>query len=302
MPLIETEDLSAPYCPTSASKFTKRISDFQFPSKIKMPSNVKMYDGTTDPDDHMGVFSGAAKVEQWSMPVWCHMFGQTLFGSARVWYDSLARGSIDSFEELRQKFLTHFMVQQKYTRNPVEVHNIRQRENESLTAFMERYNLESMRILGASETMRVLGFMHGIRSKQLIEKLNTKVPDTVKEMMEVVKAHIRAKEAIIAAKLDEAPARRNNKQSRQFNNRRAYTSSTERSERHQNTPYSPANVRRHEHDTALIKTLAEILATEYARVGFIRPQPMMGDPNKRNAQYCEFHSDKGHHTNDCWQL
>nr|XP_043616160.1 uncharacterized protein LOC122588081 [Erigeron canadensis] len=28
----------------------------------------------------------------------------------------------------------------------------------------------------------------------------------------------------------------------------------------------------------------------------------MGDLKKRNEQYCEFHSDKGHHTNDCWQL
>ncbi|GKB20430.1 hypothetical protein Tco_0854353 [Tanacetum coccineum] len=37
-----------------------------------MPSNVKTYDGSDDPEDHLKNFQAAAKVERWAMPTWCH--------------------------------------------------------------------------------------------------------------------------------------------------------------------------------------------------------------------------------------
>ncbi|GJW32562.1 hypothetical protein Tco_0052594 [Tanacetum coccineum] len=54
-----------------------------------MPNNVKTYDGTGDPEDHVKFFQAAAQVERWAMPTWCHMFNSTLIGAARVWFDEL---------------------------------------------------------------------------------------------------------------------------------------------------------------------------------------------------------------------
>ncbi|GJX25472.1 reverse transcriptase domain-containing protein [Tanacetum coccineum] len=48
-----------------------------------MPSNVKTYDGSEDPEDNLKIFQANAKVECWAMPTWCHMFNSTLIGSAR---------------------------------------------------------------------------------------------------------------------------------------------------------------------------------------------------------------------------
>nr|GEY74630.1 reverse transcriptase domain-containing protein [Tanacetum cinerariifolium] len=35
-----------------------------------MPNNIKTYDGTGDPEDHVKVFQAAAQVERWAMPTW----------------------------------------------------------------------------------------------------------------------------------------------------------------------------------------------------------------------------------------
>ncbi|GKA67161.1 retrovirus-related pol polyprotein from transposon TNT 1-94 [Tanacetum coccineum] len=53
-----------------------------------MPSHVKTYNGSEDPEDHLKIFQAAAKTERWAMPTWCHMLNSTSIGNARgcmVW-------------------------------------------------------------------------------------------------------------------------------------------------------------------------------------------------------------------------
>nr|GEY27890.1 reverse transcriptase domain-containing protein [Tanacetum cinerariifolium] len=51
----------------------------------------------------------------------------------------------------------------KYVKDPVEIHNIKQRDGESLEDFMERFKVETGRMKGAPECMRISGFMHGTK-------------------------------------------------------------------------------------------------------------------------------------------
>ncbi|GJU78937.1 hypothetical protein Tco_1276007 [Tanacetum coccineum] len=62
--------------------FARRISDFSEDKRRRMPANVKTYDGTGDPDDHLKIFESAATIENWPQPVWCHMFNSTLVGNS----------------------------------------------------------------------------------------------------------------------------------------------------------------------------------------------------------------------------
>jgi hypothetical protein len=73
-----------------------------------MPSNVKKYDGTKDPKDHLRVFTGAAPVERWTNAQCCHMFMQTLVGSARLWFSGLPERSINPFDDPYHSFLANF--------------------------------------------------------------------------------------------------------------------------------------------------------------------------------------------------
>ncbi|GKB31524.1 reverse transcriptase domain-containing protein [Tanacetum coccineum] len=103
-----------------------------------MPNNVKTYDGTGDPEDHLKVFQASAQVERWAMPTWCHMFNSTLIGAARVWFDELPPESIDSYKDLKAAFLAYFMQQKKHVKDLVEIHNIKQKDGETNEEFMER--------------------------------------------------------------------------------------------------------------------------------------------------------------------
>jgi hypothetical protein len=49
----EDEDISLPWRRQKVDAFTRRISDYSKDNRRRMPANVKTYDGTSDPDDHL---------------------------------------------------------------------------------------------------------------------------------------------------------------------------------------------------------------------------------------------------------
>ncbi|GJZ89433.1 reverse transcriptase domain-containing protein, partial [Tanacetum coccineum] len=99
-PSREEDDLSQPWVCEEIDPFTPRIRYFNFP-KIRMPSHIKTYDGR----------------------------------NARVWFDDLPAESIDSYDDLKKAFLENYLQQKKYIKDPIELHNIKQRDGESTKDF-----------------------------------------------------------------------------------------------------------------------------------------------------------------------
>ncbi|GKF39817.1 hypothetical protein Tco_0119878, partial [Tanacetum coccineum] len=86
--------------PSKKSRFTTENLDNlpkQRPSLIrdglKVPTNLKTYDGMSDPDDHLTIFMGTMDVHKLPESVWCRFFHITLSGAARFWYDNLLPGN-----------------------------------------------------------------------------------------------------------------------------------------------------------------------------------------------------------------
>ncbi|GKE27071.1 hypothetical protein Tco_1442455, partial [Tanacetum coccineum] len=67
------DDLSQTWVCEETYPFTPRIRYFNFP-KTRMPSHIKTYDGSKDPEDHLKIFQSVAKTERWAISTWCHMF------------------------------------------------------------------------------------------------------------------------------------------------------------------------------------------------------------------------------------
>ncbi|GJW26493.1 reverse transcriptase domain-containing protein [Tanacetum coccineum] len=153
----EDEDMSRPWRRQKVDAFTRRISDFSEDKKRRMPANVKTYDGTGDPDDHLKIFESAATIENWPQPVWCHMFNSTLVGNARNWFSKLPRRSIDGFEELRRAFRLNFTQRKKCAKNPVELARVKQRQGESTSAYVERYKDECIHVKACPEILKISG-------------------------------------------------------------------------------------------------------------------------------------------------
>ncbi|GKD31454.1 reverse transcriptase domain-containing protein [Tanacetum coccineum] len=147
---IKEDDLSQPWVYKETDPFTPRTRYFDFLKKTRMPNNVKTYDESDDPKDHLKIFQAAAKVEWWPMPTWCHMFNSTLTGSDRVWFDDLPLKFVDSYDDLKKAFLANFLQQKKCIKDTVEIHHIKQREEESTEDFVQRFKTESRHVKGAS--------------------------------------------------------------------------------------------------------------------------------------------------------
>nr|GEX21022.1 reverse transcriptase domain-containing protein [Tanacetum cinerariifolium] len=257
--------------------------------RTRMPNNVKTYDGTGDPENHVKKFQAAARVERWVMPTRCYMFNSALIGAARVWFDELPPESIDSYKGLKAAFLAYFMQQNKYVKDPVEIHNIKQRDGETIEDFMERFKVETGRIKGAPECMRISGFMHGVNNPELTKRLNEHVPKTIEEMMIITTAFIRGEAAAASKKKGHVSWKAHDQSKRQNLDKRSDFQGHSKEGMGSNR------------FTPLTRTPKEILAAEASK---FQPSPPMVTPvEKRSSnKLCDFHNDKGHNTDEYMQL
>ncbi|XP_022041634.1 uncharacterized protein LOC110944229 [Helianthus annuus] len=265
------------------------------PPKTKLPPNFDRYDGTRDPEDHLHAFRGAGQLGRWPMPVWCHMFVQTLTEGARLWFDSLPPGGIDSYEELSEKFLRNFGQQRKVVKNLNEILHIRQRDNEQIDQYMERFVKESMNIKDVPEVMKISSFINRLKHAQLREKLGEEFPHSFDNLMDRVRAFVRGKDTVNKAKEMDTPPRRANPTAKPPEKGRGHCIPHIGLEGEAHPPTMIAS-------PPLTKTPSEILATERVKSSFPRSPPIKPGAKAQPNEYCDFHKGFGHKTDDCMYL
>ncbi|GJS99663.1 reverse transcriptase domain-containing protein [Tanacetum coccineum] len=151
--------------------------------------------------------------------------------------------------------------QKKYVKNPVEIHNIKQRDEETIEEFMERFKIKTERIKGAPECMRISGFIHEVNNPELTKCLNEHIPKTVEEMMTATTAFIRGETAAASKKKVHTPWKSQDQSKRHT------------SERRSNFRNQPKDGRRPNKFTPLTRTPKEIFAVESGK--FKPPPPML---------------------------
>ncbi|GJS06282.1 hypothetical protein Tco_0363078 [Tanacetum coccineum] len=245
------EDLNSPYKRPKPTPFTPRITRFKYQWRAKLPRNISVYEGNKDPKDHLSIFSAAAEQEERPMPI-C------------------------------QKFLEEFSQQKRYVKDPTEIHGIKRRQNESLQTFMDRFKSESSHIKGAPPVLRISVFMHGHGYLKLTKKLNDKIPKTMDEMFERVKAFIRGEMAAGSTEMVRPF------QGDKGNTRPVWFGGQKRA-RNRNGPkevqrnmgvYTPYP--RRDTFTSLTKTSKEILAME--GISFPEPPPLIGTEGRNHRR------------------
>ncbi|GJS82207.1 hypothetical protein Tco_0748748 [Tanacetum coccineum] len=169
----EEEYLQKPYKEFLKSLFTKRIIEFSAPSH-RMPTNLKIYDGFTNPDDHVTHFVGAANQGEWQMPVWA---------------------------DLRERFVERFALRSKCCKDPTEVSKIIRIANETLPDYKERWTEEMSYIQDVSEVMHISAFMSTSKCPELARRFSDQVPKTVTEMMKRVDDFVKSEEAFKSTEL-----------------------------------------------------------------------------------------------------
>ena len=94
------------------SPFTKEIAKTQLLEKLNIPPMSKLYDGTTDPRDHVAQY----KQRMWQLSIphdlmeatLCKSFGATLCDLALQWLINLRPNTISSFAGMVNRFYQQF--------------------------------------------------------------------------------------------------------------------------------------------------------------------------------------------------
>jgi len=101
-----------------------------------MPTFDK-YDGTTNLDNHVRVFTHQMMFHAVSDPIWCPVFSTSLTEEALEWFFELLANSIDSFATLKDRFSTQFSPLRPAILTVDNLVNICQEDGESLRSYLD---------------------------------------------------------------------------------------------------------------------------------------------------------------------
>ncbi|GJR06723.1 hypothetical protein Tco_0529707 [Tanacetum coccineum] len=180
--------------------------------------------------------------------------------------------------------------QKRFTKTQLAVNKHQNKGSaRSVRAFATRYTDDTLQILGLHKDHLVSSFVHGLRTRNLVEHLFTDLPSTYKGLREKTYTWIKAREV--------ATNKASNDQRDNFE--RSWKSSWDNDQGHKSRRgLSPYWGRNHGLLSSLSKSLREILATEKVARSFEQPPRMLGSRRSRDmSKYCYFHEDHGHDTN-----
>ncbi|GFZ19296.1 hypothetical protein Acr_28g0000010, partial [Actinidia rufa] len=174
--------------------FTERILRARISSKFKLPAQLGMYEGKTDPMDHLDSYKSLMSLQGCSDEVMCKAFSATLKGPARSWFRKLSPGTIDSFGDLSRLFVANFMSCRNRQKNASHLFTIHQKENESLKEFVKRFNQAILEVEDPSDKVIIMAMMERLRPGPLFDSLSKNVPETLSALQSKADKYIAAEE------------------------------------------------------------------------------------------------------------
>ncbi|KAL5579241.1 hypothetical protein UlMin_011683 [Ulmus minor] len=137
------------------------------PPCLKLP-DLK-YDGTGDPAEHLETYKSWMELNSASNAFQCRAFVITLTGMARRWFRTLRPSSIFSFCQLSESFISQFVVNKVQKKPARHLYTIRQKENESTEAFLNRFVKEEMGVKDRNDSTACGALLAGLRRKRKID-------------------------------------------------------------------------------------------------------------------------------------
>ncbi|KAL0378569.1 UNVERIFIED_CONTAM: hypothetical protein Sradi_3162400 [Sesamum radiatum] len=273
------------------SPFSNKILTEVVDPSFKMPDLPK-YDGTKDPQEHVAAFELVMNLYGQSSAINAKLFVTTLTGKAQEWFTSLPSGGIETFDQLIQKFTFHFASKRKQKRSATYLFNIRQKEGESLKNFIGRFNNETLEVQDLRIDMMVSILIHGLRKGTLASALVRDPPEDVEQLMKAAQKYIDEEE--INA-MNDGEWQRSRDRGHWKDNREKYA----RADKEKEPPYRPKF-----HRYTLLATTHTKALMMVEKSNLLQwPQHTRFTPAKRfSNKYCKFSREKGHDTEDCYQL
>jgi len=273
---------------TPRHPFVDRIMEVELPFRWK-GLTFEPYDGTTDPDEHVSIFSTQVTLYSNHDAVFCRIFPTSLKGAALSWFSYLPPNSITDFDMLVDKFNTRFATSRPHHIGSIALINVRQEKGESLRTFMERFGKLNLRIKNLDPNVALHHLITALRPGPFADSLCKKPTLDLDEL--------RAR----AAKFMQLEELREFRNQAQIGENAEKGKGKEKNNAHQfkqreHKPpkfayYTPLNANR---GRILEEALSADLIPSLQRL----PTP----PNANTNKHCRYHQNYGHNTDECWAL
>ncbi|VFQ71365.1 unnamed protein product [Cuscuta campestris] len=190
----------------TVTPFTPRVMSIPLPANFR-PWQIKAYNGTTDPQDHLSKFYASMEAAAAPDEVKCRYFLATLEGSACDWFNRLPKGTIDDWDTLAERFLTHFAANRRQTLPYSHLLNICTCKGEKVRDFITRWEKEAKDVHGADDQALVAMFQAALPRGEVRKELRKNPPPTYQETLARAK-FLASQEFDDAPDSEAAPAKR----------------------------------------------------------------------------------------------
>ena len=256
-----------------------------------------LYNGRTDPVEHVSQFNQRMAVQSRDEALMCKVFPSSLGPLAMRWFDALPPNSVDSFKQLTQAFGSRFITSTRVPRPLDSLLSLSMREGETLKAYSDRYWEMHNEVEGNHDDVAISAFKRGLPTEHGLRKSLTGKPATsVRQLMDRIDKYKRVEEDQQAGK---GKAKFVPQERRDFRSDRFSSSNKPRRDYVEQSGSTGAQIVH-----AVFREPLHVIMEKIKHEPFFQwPNRMAGDPSKRNQNlYCAYHQEPGHVTDECRNL
>ncbi|XP_057478211.1 uncharacterized protein LOC130765726 [Actinidia eriantha] len=260
--------------PEFRTPFSQEIEGLDPPEKF-VPPRFTLYDGKSDPRSHVSHVRQMMALWNHMDALMCRVFPSSLDDLGLKWFDRLPPGSIENFYQLTESFIARFVINTKAPKTVGSLLTLRKGKNESIRNYSKRYWETYNEIEECSKEMAVASYNLGLApGDRLWENLTLDPPNGLRDLMSRVEMFARLEDDVRQAEKTESKAGRGEAQARRQKDGSGLYKS--RAKQGINVIFKEP----------IYKLLAKFRDKPY----FKKPEPMGGDPKRRNQRWkCSYH-------------
>ena len=166
---------------TTSSPFSLETQQASLPVSFCMPT-MTAHEGKTDPQDHPDVFNNQMDLLQVLSQAQCICFVVTLTATTKKWFGQIKPKTVTSWTQFSGLFMLQFQGARKYVTPLSRLASIKQGSNETLKAYVRRFNKELATIHNPQENEVLMAAISIVRPKTpLWDKLQKDECKTLQE-------------------------------------------------------------------------------------------------------------------------